>query len=114
MSSDKTLGNDTTGVWALDSDAAGCWSLERDADGIAWLTLDKPATSANVLSSSVLIELDGVLGGPRTAAATRRSWCCRPRKAASSPAPISVNSPHLRMRRGATRSSAAASRCSTV
>ncbi|MGA7825129.1 MAG: enoyl-CoA hydratase-related protein, partial [Steroidobacteraceae bacterium] len=63
MSSDKTLGNDTTGVWALDSDAAGCWSLERDADGIAWLTLDKPATSANVLSSSVLIELDGVLAG---------------------------------------------------
>ena len=44
MSSDKTLGNDTTGVWALDSDAAGCWSLERDADGIAWLTLDKPGT----------------------------------------------------------------------
>jgi 3-hydroxyacyl-CoA dehydrogenase / enoyl-CoA hydratase / 3-hydroxybutyryl-CoA epimerase len=63
MNSDKTPGNDTTGVWALDSDAAGCWTLERDADGIAWLTLDKPATSANVLSSSVLIELDGVLAG---------------------------------------------------
>ena len=63
MNSDKTPGNDTTGVRALDSDAAGCWTLERDADGIAWLTLDKPATSANVLSSSVLIELDGVLAG---------------------------------------------------
>jgi 3-hydroxyacyl-CoA dehydrogenase / enoyl-CoA hydratase / 3-hydroxybutyryl-CoA epimerase len=40
---------------------AACWGIERDADGIAWLTLDKPATSANVLSSSVLIELDAVL-----------------------------------------------------
>jgi 3-hydroxyacyl-CoA dehydrogenase/enoyl-CoA hydratase/3-hydroxybutyryl-CoA epimerase len=42
--------------------AAGSWKLERDADGIAWLTLDKPATSANVLSGSVLAELDGLLG----------------------------------------------------
>jgi 3-hydroxyacyl-CoA dehydrogenase / enoyl-CoA hydratase / 3-hydroxybutyryl-CoA epimerase len=44
--------NDTTG---------GSWTLERDADGIAWLTLDKPATSANVLSGSVLAELDGLI-----------------------------------------------------
>jgi 3-hydroxyacyl-CoA dehydrogenase / enoyl-CoA hydratase / 3-hydroxybutyryl-CoA epimerase len=38
-----------------------CWRLERDADGIAWLTLDKPGTSANVLSAAVLTELDGLL-----------------------------------------------------
>jgi len=37
------------------------WKLERDGDGIAWLTLDKPGTSANVLSGGVLIELDGLL-----------------------------------------------------
>ncbi|HUO20372.1 MAG TPA: 3-hydroxyacyl-CoA dehydrogenase NAD-binding domain-containing protein [Steroidobacteraceae bacterium] len=37
------------------------WSLEKDADGVAWLTLDKPGTSANVLSGSVLIELDALL-----------------------------------------------------
>src|SRR5579863_9448003 len=43
------------------SEPAGCWSIERDADGIAWLTLDKPATSANVLSGSVLVELDALL-----------------------------------------------------
>ena len=38
------------------------WKLERDADGIAWLTLDKPGTSANVLSAGVLAELDELLG----------------------------------------------------
>ncbi|HVN45403.1 MAG TPA: 3-hydroxyacyl-CoA dehydrogenase NAD-binding domain-containing protein [Steroidobacteraceae bacterium] len=38
------------------------WKLERDAEGIAWLTLDKPGTSANVLSASVLAELDELLG----------------------------------------------------
>jgi len=37
------------------------WSLERDSAGIAWLTIDKPGTSANVLSSGVLRELDGIL-----------------------------------------------------
>ena len=37
------------------------WKMERDADGVAWLALDKPGTSANVLSSEVLIEL-GALG----------------------------------------------------
>jgi 3-hydroxyacyl-CoA dehydrogenase / enoyl-CoA hydratase / 3-hydroxybutyryl-CoA epimerase len=37
------------------------WSLERDSDGIAWLTLDKPGTSTNVLSSGVLRELESVL-----------------------------------------------------
>ncbi len=40
-----------------DSNAAA-WKAERDADGIAWLTIDKPGTSANVLSSGVLAELD--------------------------------------------------------
>ncbi len=37
------------------------WKLERDAEGIAWLTLDKPGTSANVLSAAVLVELDELL-----------------------------------------------------
>src|SRR5262249_28486417 len=37
------------------------WKSASDADGILWLTLDKPGTSANVLSNGVLIELDGIL-----------------------------------------------------
>jgi len=37
------------------------WNAERDAEGIVWLTLDKPGTSANVLSSGVLTELEGIL-----------------------------------------------------
>ncbi len=37
------------------------WTLERDAADIAWLTLDKPGSSANVLSRDVLLELDGHL-----------------------------------------------------
>jgi 3-hydroxyacyl-CoA dehydrogenase/enoyl-CoA hydratase/3-hydroxybutyryl-CoA epimerase len=40
----------------------GAWKVDRDADGIVWLTIDKPGTSANVLSGSVLLELDGILG----------------------------------------------------
>jgi 3-hydroxyacyl-CoA dehydrogenase / enoyl-CoA hydratase / 3-hydroxybutyryl-CoA epimerase len=42
--------------------APAAWTLTRDADGIAWLTLDKPGTSANVLSASVLYELNDLLG----------------------------------------------------
>jgi 3-hydroxyacyl-CoA dehydrogenase/enoyl-CoA hydratase/3-hydroxybutyryl-CoA epimerase len=42
--------------------SARSWKLERDAEGVAWLTLDKPGTSANVLSGSVLLELDELLG----------------------------------------------------
>ena len=37
------------------------WKSSTDADGIVWLTLDKPDTSANVLSGEVLIELDALL-----------------------------------------------------
>jgi 3-hydroxyacyl-CoA dehydrogenase/enoyl-CoA hydratase/3-hydroxybutyryl-CoA epimerase len=37
------------------------WKSATDADGIVWLTIDKPGTSANVLSSDVLLELDGLL-----------------------------------------------------
>jgi 3-hydroxyacyl-CoA dehydrogenase / enoyl-CoA hydratase / 3-hydroxybutyryl-CoA epimerase len=40
---------------------ATAWKVERDADSILWLTLDKPGTSANVLSSGVLLELNSVL-----------------------------------------------------
>lgn len=39
----------------------GAWKVEQDAEGVAWLTIDKPGTSANVLSSSVLQELDTFL-----------------------------------------------------
>src|SRR4029079_4965484 len=37
------------------------WKLARDDAGIAWLVLDKPGSSANVLSEDVLVELDDVL-----------------------------------------------------
>jgi 3-hydroxyacyl-CoA dehydrogenase/enoyl-CoA hydratase/3-hydroxybutyryl-CoA epimerase len=45
----------------MSNDTARNWTLERDAEGVAWLTLDKPGSSANVLSGSVLLELDGLL-----------------------------------------------------
>jgi 3-hydroxyacyl-CoA dehydrogenase / enoyl-CoA hydratase / 3-hydroxybutyryl-CoA epimerase len=41
--------------------ARSAWQVERDGDGIVWLTADKPDTSANVLSSHVLRELDALL-----------------------------------------------------
>src|SRR5579863_218744 len=44
-------------------DTSRSWKTERDADGIAWLTFDKPGTSANVLSAAVLMELNAVLAG---------------------------------------------------
>lgn len=34
------------------------WRLQRDPDGLAWLLLDKPGSSTNVLSKDVLLELD--------------------------------------------------------
>jgi len=37
------------------------WKMERDSQGIAWLTLDKPETSANTLSQQVMRELDALL-----------------------------------------------------
>jgi 3-hydroxyacyl-CoA dehydrogenase / enoyl-CoA hydratase / 3-hydroxybutyryl-CoA epimerase len=37
------------------------WKMDRDAEGIAWLTLDKPDTSANTLSQQVMRELDALL-----------------------------------------------------
>jgi 3-hydroxyacyl-CoA dehydrogenase/enoyl-CoA hydratase/3-hydroxybutyryl-CoA epimerase len=40
---------------------SAAWKIERDAEGIVWLTIDKPGTSANVLSGAVLSELDGHL-----------------------------------------------------
>jgi len=45
----------------MNETASGSWKLERDSDGIAWLTIDKPGSSANVLSGSVLTELDALL-----------------------------------------------------
>jgi len=43
--------------------AGGNWKVERDADDVAWLTLDKQGTSANVLSKDVITELAGVMSG---------------------------------------------------
>ena len=40
---------------------ANNWKLERDDAGIAWLSIDKADASANVLSSDVIEELDGIL-----------------------------------------------------
>ncbi len=37
------------------------WKMDRDGEGIAWLTLDKPDTSANTLSAQVMRELDALL-----------------------------------------------------
>src|SRR5215207_4214429 len=45
-----------TGLNKMNDDASA-WKLERDADDIAWLILDKPGVSANVLSRNVLAEL---------------------------------------------------------
>ena len=43
----------------MTSDQQGTdWRLERDAEGIVWLTADRADSSANVLSSAVLTELD--------------------------------------------------------
>ena len=41
--------------------ASVAWQRDTDADGIAWLTLDKPGSSTNVLSRDILVELDGHL-----------------------------------------------------
>jgi 3-hydroxyacyl-CoA dehydrogenase / enoyl-CoA hydratase / 3-hydroxybutyryl-CoA epimerase len=54
------------------------WKMERDADGVVWLGLDKPGTSANVLSSEVLIELGALVGG--LAAAPPRALIVRSAK----------------------------------
>ena len=39
------------------------WTLETDGDGIAWLKIDKADGSANVLSASVIRELNDVIAG---------------------------------------------------
>ena len=41
----------------MTTSATGAWALERDAEGIAWLSLDKPGSSTNVLSRDILVEL---------------------------------------------------------
>ena len=45
----------------MNNNASASWKSSTDSDGIVWLSLDKPGTSANVLSSEVLLELDAVL-----------------------------------------------------
>ncbi|MDJ0700549.1 MAG: 3-hydroxyacyl-CoA dehydrogenase NAD-binding domain-containing protein [Woeseiaceae bacterium] len=37
------------------------WNVETDSDGIAWLRLDRAESSANTLSSEVLLELNGIV-----------------------------------------------------
>ena len=37
------------------------WHEDRDAEGIVWLTLDKPQSSVNTLSSPVLEELGAIV-----------------------------------------------------
>ncbi len=37
------------------------WNVETDSDGIAWLRLDRAGSSANTLSSEVLLELNGIV-----------------------------------------------------
>src|ERR1700744_594113 len=45
----------------MNNNSSSSWKSSTDADGIVWLTLDKPGTSANVLSRYVLRELDSLL-----------------------------------------------------
>jgi len=45
----------------MNDNTASSWKVEKDADAVVWLTIDKPNTSANVLSSHVLRELDTIL-----------------------------------------------------
>src|SRR3981081_2132018 len=41
--------------------SSSAWKVQLDAASIAWLTIDTPGTCANVLSSSMLLELDALL-----------------------------------------------------
>jgi 3-hydroxyacyl-CoA dehydrogenase / enoyl-CoA hydratase / 3-hydroxybutyryl-CoA epimerase len=45
----------------MNNNTSAAWQSSTDSDRIVWLTLDKPGTSANVLSSEVLLELDTLL-----------------------------------------------------
>src|SRR5262245_43409700 len=45
----------------MNAPAPGSWRLEVDADGIAWLTIDRPGTSANALSGSMFAEFEPLL-----------------------------------------------------
>jgi 3-hydroxyacyl-CoA dehydrogenase/enoyl-CoA hydratase/3-hydroxybutyryl-CoA epimerase len=45
----------------MNDNGTSSWKVEKDADSVVWLTIDKPNTSANVLSSHVLRELDTLL-----------------------------------------------------
>jgi len=58
---------------------SAAWKMERDADDIVWLSLDKPESSANVLSRSVLQELDALIA--QLAAAAPRGLVIRSGKA---------------------------------
>jgi len=46
----------------MNTPAAPAWKMERDAEGIAWLTLDKPGSSTNVLGKAIIEELGQLVG----------------------------------------------------
>lgn len=46
----------------MNTPAAPAWKMERDAEGIAWLTLDKPGSSTNVLGKAIIEELGKLVG----------------------------------------------------
>src|SRR5579862_1701485 len=45
----------------MNETAPASWRLELDADGVAWLTIDRPGTSANALSGSMFAEFEPLL-----------------------------------------------------
>ena len=45
----------------MNAPTPGSWRLEVDADGIAWLTIDRPGSSANALSGSLFAEFEPLL-----------------------------------------------------
>ena len=46
---------------ALTEQTTANWRIEKDGDELVWLCLDKAESSANVLSSDVLLEFEGIL-----------------------------------------------------
>jgi len=65
------------------------WKLDRDADGIAWLTLDRPGTSANTLARAVVQELGTLV--QQLAASPPRGLVIRSAKASGFIAGADIN-----------------------
>ena len=87
---------------------AGGWSV--DADGIAWLTLDKPGSSANTLASARAARARRAAAARSQQRAARAAWSsARASPPASSPAPTSANSRAFAATRERSSTSASAS-----